>query len=180
MSFSSPISSSYLKKRASSGGDGIIDGDCSSTSLKRYKKTDDEDKDGAEDDVHHVEEENNFTDHVVEDDSSDEEIEENFPDVNDRAGDKAPSWINVPTQVWYRVKATRIVKTTFGKRMLVTLAAPKRPSLEVFATELVAKSIRLRECTKNEGEALYIMSLGLRPSERNKGQSYCDFIIKSQ
>ena len=112
--------------------------------------------------------------------SSDEEDDgSSFPDVNDRTGDKSPSWTNLPIDVWYKVREIRTVSTHFGKRMLLSLSAPRKPAIDVFATPFVAKEIKKHRYLKKEGRSLYVMPLGLKPSKKKADNMYANFIIKA-
>ena len=112
--------------------------------------------------------------------SSDEEDDgSSFPDVNDRTGDKSPSWTNLPIDVWYKVREIRTVSTHFGKRMLLSLSAPRKPAIDVFATPFVAKEIKKHRYLKKEGQSLYVMPLGLTPSKKKADNMYANFIIKA-
>ena len=111
--------------------------------------------------------------------SDDEDDASSFPDISDRTGDKSPSWTNLPIDIWYKVREIRSVSTHFGKRMLLSLSAPRKPAVDVFATPIVAKEIKKHRYMKKEGQSLFIMPLGLKPSKKKADNMYADFIIKA-
>ena len=111
-----------------------------------------------------------------EDDDNDEAY--TFPDADDLDGDKAPTWMTIPRNVWYRIKSYKTVKACYGRQMVVKISRPDFPQLELFATPILAENLKIHMASKKPDQSIFVLVKGTKDSKTSE-YSYIDFAYKA-
>ena len=120
---------------------------------------------------------------VVASEGEEEEEEDNdeaytFPDEDDLDGDKAPTWMTIPRNVWYRIKSYKTVKTCYGRQMVVKISRPDFPQLELFASPILAENLKIHMASKKPDQSIFVLVKGTKDSKTSE-YSYIDFAYKA-
>ena len=111
-----------------------------------------------------------------EDDDDDEAY--TFPDADDLDGDKTPTWMTIPRNVWYRVKSYKTAKSCYGRQMVVKISRPDFPPLELFATPILAENLKIHMASKKPEQSIFVLVKGMKDSTTSE-YSYIDFAYKA-
>lgn len=101
-----------------------------------------------------------------------------FPDEDDLDGDKAPTWMTIPRNVWYRIKSYKTVKTCYGRQMVVKISRPDFPQLKLFATPILAENLKIHMASKKPDQSIFVLVKGTKDSKTSE-YSYIDFAYKA-